>query len=125
MEKRVRSCSELETMKSRAERTGCTKRQMHADRPSKLQSLRGSNESNVRNSSSQFCSTSGRGDNLGMTRASMDQRKREIRQTIAAKMQEIRNLQGIIEDLHAGIDHSFVKLENKLKNHPESPAAVV
>ena len=60
-----------------------------------------------------------------MTRASMDQRKREIRQTIAAKMQEIRNLQGIIEDLHAGIDHSFVKLENKLKNHPENHGAVV
>ena len=55
----------------------------------------------------------------------MDQRKREIRQTIAAKMQEIRNLQGIIEELHAGIDHSFVKLENKLKNHPENPVAVV
>ena len=127
MEKRVRSCSELETMKSRAERTGCTQRQTRADRLSKVQSLRESNESNVRNSSSQFCSTSGRiaGDNLGITRASMDQRKREIRQTIAAKMQEIRNLQGIIEDLHAGIDHSFVKLENKLKNHPENPAAVV
>ena len=60
-----------------------------------------------------------------MTRASIDQRKKEIRQTIAAKMQEIRNLQGIIEDLHAGIDHSFVKLENKLKNHPENPAVVV
>ena len=55
----------------------------------------------------------------------MDQRKREIRQTISAKMQEIRNLPGIIEELHARIDHSFVKLENKLKNHPESPAAVV
>ena len=114
-------------MKSRAERTGCTQRQMCADRPSKVQSLRKLNESNVRNSSSQFCSTSGRGagDDLGITRASMDQRKREIRQTIAAKMQEIRNLQGIIEELHAGIDHSFVKLENKLKNHPENPAAVV
>ena len=55
----------------------------------------------------------------------MDQRKREIRQTIAAKMQEIRNLQRVIEELHAGIDHSFVKLENKLKNHPESLAAIV
>ena len=88
MEKRVRSCSELETMKSRVERTGCTQRQMRADRPSKLQSLRESNESNVRNSSSQFCTTSerGAGDNLGITRASMDQRKREIRQTIAARM---------------------------------------
>ena len=127
MEKRVRSCSDFETMKSRAEWTGCTQQQMHADRPSKVQSLRKLNESNVKNSSSQFCSTSGRGagDNLGMTRASMDQRKREIRQTIAAKMQEIRNLQGIIEELHAGIDHSFVKLENKLKNQPESPAAAV
>ena len=40
-------------------------------------------------------------------------------------MQEIRNLQGIIEELHAGIDHSFVKLENNLKNHPENPAAIV
>ena len=60
-----------------------------------------------------------------MTRASMDHRKREIRQAIAIKMQEIRNLQGTIEGLHAGIDHSFVKLENKLKNHPEDPAAVV
>ena len=39
-------------------------------------------------------------------------------------MQEIRNLQGTIEGFHAGIDHSFVKLENKLKNHPEGPAAV-
>ena len=127
MEKRIRSCSDLETMKLRAERTGCTQRQMRADRPSKVQSLRKLNEFNVRNSSSQFCSTSGRGpgDNLGITRASMDQRKREIRQTIAAKMQEIRNLQEIIEDLHAGIDHSFVKLEKKLKNHPENPAAVV
>ena len=100
---------------------------MRADQPSKVQSLRELNESNVRNSSSQFCSTSGRGarDNLGMTRASIDQRKREIRQTIAAKTQEIRNLPGIIEELHAGIDHSFVKLENKLKNHPESLPAVV
>ena len=78
MEKRVRSCSDLETMKSRAEWTGCTQRQMRADRPSEVQSLRESNESNIRNSSSQFCSTSGRGagDNLGMTRASMDQRKK-------------------------------------------------
>ena len=100
---------------------------MRSDRPSEVQSLRESNESNIRNSSSQFCSTSGRiaGENLGMTRVGMDKRRREIRQTIAVKMQEIRNLQGIIEELHAGIDHSFVKLENKLKNHPENPAAVV
>ena len=127
MEKRVRSCSELETMKSRAKRTGCTQRQMRSDRPSEVQSLRESNESNIRNSSSQFCSTLGRiaGENLRVTRAGMDQRRREIRQTIAVKMQGIRNLQGIIEELHAGIDHSFVKLENKLKNHPESHAAVV
>ena len=127
MEERVRSCSDLETMKSRAERTGCTQRQMRANRHSKVQSLRESNESNVRNSSSQFFSTSGRGagDNLGMTRASIDQRKKEFRQTIAAIMQEIRNLQGIIEELHAGVDHSFFKLENKLKNHPENPVAVV
>ena len=126
MEKRVRSCSDLETMKLRAERTGCTQRQMRADRPSKVQSLRESNESNVRNSSSQFYSTSGRGagENLGMNRASMDQRRREIRRAIAVRMQEIRNLQGTIEELHAGIDHIFVKLENKLKNHPENPAAV-
>ena len=40
-------------------------------------------------------------------------------------MQEIRNLQGIIEELHAGIDHSFVKLENKLKHHQENPAAII
>ena len=60
-----------------------------------------------------------------MTRASMDQRKTEIHQAIAVRMQEIRNLQGIIEGLHAGIDHKFVKLENKLKNHPENPVAVV
>ena len=114
-------------MESRAERTDCTQRQMRTDRFSEVQSLRESSESNIRDSSSQFCSTSGRiaGDNLGMTRASMDQGKREIRQTTAAKMQEIRNLQGIIEELHAGIDHSFVKLENKLKHHPENPAAVV
>ena len=45
MEKRVRSCSDLETMESRAERTGCTQRQMRADRPSKVQSLCESNES--------------------------------------------------------------------------------
>ena len=127
MEKRVRSCSDLETMKSRAERTSCTQCQMRVDRLNEVQSLRESNESNVKNSSYQFCVTSRRGvgDNLGMTRASMDQRKREIRQTIAPKMQEIRNLQGIIEELHAGIDHNFVKLENKLKNHPEGLAAVV
>ena len=115
------------TMESRTERTDCTQRQTRTDRPSEVQSLRESNESNIRNSSSQFCSTSGRiaGDNLGMTRASMAQEKREIRQTIAAKMQEIRNLQGIIEELHAGIDHNFVKLQNKLKHHPENPAAVI
>ena len=114
-------------MELQAERTDCTQRKMRTDRPIKVQSIHESNESNVRNSSSQFCSTSGRGagENLGMTRASMDQRRRQIRQTIAVKMQEIPNLQGIIEELHAGIDHSFVKLENKLKNHPESPAAVV
>ena len=40
-------------------------------------------------------------------------------------MQEIRNLQGVIEELHAKINHSVVKLENKLKNHPESPVVVV
>ena len=34
-------------------------------------------------------------------------------------------MQGIIEELHAGIDHIFVQLENKRENHPESPAAVV
>ena len=55
----------------------------------------------------------------------MDYRKREIRQAIAFRMQEIRNLQGIIEGLYVGIDHSFVKLKNKLKNHPENPADVV
>ena len=55
----------------------------------------------------------------------MDHRKREIRQTIPVRMQEIRNLQGIIERLYAEIDHSFVKLENKLKNHSENPATVV
>ena len=60
-----------------------------------------------------------------MTRASMDQRKTEIRQAIAVRMQEIRNLQGIIEELHAGIDHCFVKLENKLRNHPEDPSSVI
>ena len=43
----------------------------------------------------------------------MDQIKTEIRQAIAVRMQEIRNLQGIIEGLHVGIDHSFAKLENK------------
>ena len=114
-------------MKSQAERTDCTQRQMRTDRFREVQSLRESNESNIRNSSSQFCSTSGRdaGENLRMTRASIDQRRRQIRQTIAVKMQEIRNLLGIIEELHAGIDHSFVKLENKLKNHPENPAAVI
>ena len=114
-------------MESRAERTGCTQRQTRADRLSKVQSLRESNESNIRNSSSQFCSTSGRDadEKLDMTRASMDQRRRGIRQAIAVRMQEIRNLQGIIEELHTGIDHSFVKLENKLKNHPENPSVVV
>ena len=114
-------------MESRAEQTDCTQRQMRTNRISEVQSLRESNESNIRNSSSQFCSTTGRnaGGNLGMTRASMDQKKREIRQEIAVKMLEIRNLQGTIEGLHAGIDHSFVKLENKLKSHPENPAAVI
>ena len=114
-------------MESRAERTDCTQCQTRADRLSEVQSLRESNEYNIRNSSSQFCSTAGRGtdENFGMTRASMDQRKTETRQEIAVKMQEIRNLQRTIEGLHAGIDHSFVKLENKLKNHPENPKAVV
>ena len=104
-------------MEPRAERTGCTQRQMRTNRSSEVQSLRQSNESNIRNSSPQFCSTSGRDavDNMRMTRANMDQRKRRIRQKIAARMQEIRNLQGIIEELYAGIDHSFVKLENKLR----------
>ena len=127
MEKRVRSCSGLETMESRAEWTGCTQRQTHTDRLSELQSLCETNESNIRNLSSQFCSTSGRDavDNLGMTRASMDQRKREIRQIIAARMQQIRNLQAIIEELYARIDHISVKLKNKLKNHPENPTAFV
>ena len=94
MEKRVRLCSGLETMESRAEWTGCMQRQMRTDRLSEVQSLRETNESNIRNLSSPFCSTSGRhaGDNLGMTRASMDQRTREIRQIIAARMQEIQNL---------------------------------
>ena len=114
-------------MEMRAEQTDWTQRQTRADRLSEVQSPRESNESNIRNSSSQFCSIAGRGtdENLGMTRASMDQRKTEIRQAIAVRMQEIGNLQGIIEGLHAGIDYSFVKLENKLKNYPESPASFV
>ena len=127
MEKRVRLCNGLETMESRAEWTACTQRQIRTDRLSEVQSPCETNEFNIRNLSSQFCSTSRRdvGDDMGMTRASMDQRKREIRQTIVARMEEIRNLLGIIKELYPGIDHSFVKLENKLKKHPKNPAVVV
>ena len=85
-------------MESRSEQTSCMQRQTRVDRLSEVQSLRESIESNIRNLPSQFYSTLGRdaGENLGMTRANVDQRKREIRQTIALRMQKIRNLQGII-----------------------------
>ena len=114
-------------MKSRGERTSCTQRQMRTDRPSEVQPLSESNKPNIRNSSPQLCRTSGRDavDDLGMTTAKMDHRKRGTCQTITARMQQIRNLQGIIEELYTGIDHSFVEVENKLKNHSENPVAII